>query len=76
MKYFNKGIKKVDMLVNSKILEQKIDQYYNKIISKHDLGLWSMEKYKDYLNPTFGIRLCSMGKPCVLKKIKSPKDSF
>ncbi len=45
MKYFNKGIKKVDMLVNSKILEQKIDQYYNKIISKHDLGLWSMEAY-------------------------------
>lgn len=33
------------MLVNSKILEQKIDQYYNKIISKHDLGLWSMEAY-------------------------------
>ncbi len=37
------------MLVNAKQLEQKIDQYYNKIITKYELGLWSMQAYYELM---------------------------
>lgn len=37
------------MLVNAKQLEQKIDQYYHKIITKHELGLWSMQAYYELM---------------------------
>ena len=37
------------MLVNAKQLEQKIDQYYHKIITKYELGLWSMQAYYELM---------------------------
>jgi len=33
------------MLINSKILEEKINQYINNIITKKELGFWSMQAY-------------------------------
>lgn len=33
------------MLINSQILIQKINEYFNKEIKKEDLGLWAMEAY-------------------------------
>ena len=33
------------MQINLKILKQKIDEYYNKTISKDDLGKWASKGY-------------------------------
>lgn len=37
------------MLINSKQLEQKIEQYCNKAITKDELGLWSIQAYYELM---------------------------
>lgn len=37
------------MLINSKQLKQKIEQYCNKAITKDELGLWSMQAYYELM---------------------------